>query len=360
MHKSSRFRSRTGLIFLAFLFIASTLPAAALQKRTVQNAVRRGALCNDGSPAVYYFRKGSEKGSGNWVIFLGGGGFCFSVVNCKERQNRMPQLMTAVGQPSTLDGRGIISDVTRENPDFANANQVVIPYCSSDLWSGNRPASLASGNFHFRGQRIFRAVIHDLLSKNSVPNFSSATRVLLAGTSAGGAGVMMHIDWLASQLPHASVRGLNDAGWIPEMDFRPLAAVTAGMMRNAIGLWNGKPDASCAKANAKSRYRCYLSSVFPFVKTPLMVQMSQEDVWVLSTVGVRYPYDPAEQFVADLFAESVRDSLGAVPAAFSPRSRTHGLLYSRAFHTRKIQGLSLRDVLGNWFFQRPGPVKAIQ
>lgn len=347
------------LFFLLSIVFVSAADAAVLQKLTVKNAESRQAVCNDGSPAIYYFRKGSGTGTKNWVIFLSGGGFCYSVDSCNARKISSPGLMTSLGKPATFTAHGILSDSAISNPDFYNANHVAIPYCSSDLWSGNREKSQATGGHEFRGRRIVRAVIQDLKNRVVSPNLSTANRVLFTGTSAGGVGVMIHADWLAAQLPSANVRGINDAGWTPDIlpDWNGSQYSRVG---SAMRLWNGRVDSSCARANPATEFRCYTSSAYPFLKTPLLVQMSQYDTVYLASIGVRHPFDSEETFLANLFASAVRDSLEHVSAAFSPRTHTHGILPYNKFSGVKINGQSLRDIVGNWFFNRSGPVKIIQ
>ena len=308
---------------------------------------------------MYYFRKGFGDGSRNWVIYLGGGGFCYSVSDCNARKISDPELMTSTDKPASFSVNGILSTSRLDNPDFYNANHVAVPYCSSDLWSGNREKSEATGGHEFRGRRIVRAIIQDLKNGETGVDLSSATRVLFAGTSAGGVGVMVHADWIRTQLPSADVRGVNDGGWTPDL----LPNFPGNLFQRinvALQLWNGKVDASCARANSGSEYRCYTSSAYPFVQTPLLIQMSQYDTVYLGAIGVHAPFDSQEQFVANLFSSAIRDSLKPVAAAFSPKAHSHGLMHSRKFFTVKIQTQSLQDVIGNWFFDRPGPVKLIQ
>lgn len=348
-----------GLFFILLMAaFVSSLDAAPLQRIAVRDGLRRQAVCNDGSPAVYYFRPGSGTGVNRWVIFLAGGGFCFSVDSCYLRQILNPELMTSSDKPATVQVNGLLSDSRAQNPDFYNANHVAIVYCSSDLWSGNREQSDETGGYEFRGWTIMRSVIADLRSRTSGPNLKTATEILLAGTSAGGAGVMVHLDWLASQLRRAKVRGLNDAGWIPEANTLPLDTAMDEILTQGVQLWNGKPDSSCVDATETER--CYLSSVYPYVTTPLLVQESQWDSWVLGIVGIDYPFDPAEQPVVDAFAAAVRSSLVPVDAAFSPRTFTHGLAPYTKFNNLKVSGVTLRSLLGNWFFDRSGPVKIIK
>ena len=59
------------------------LPAALLdfKKYTVENATARGAVCNDGTPAIYYFRDCPRPGSecaanpagAQWIVYFQGG-----------------------------------------------------------------------------------------------------------------------------------------------------------------------------------------------------------------------------------------------------------------------------------------------
>ena len=356
-------RIRKLLAVLILVAVAITAEAVPLHKYQVRNAAQRQAVCNDGTPAVYYFRPGSGSGINNWVIFLGGGAFCFSVQSCDLRWRQSPELMTSRGKPATLQLDGLLSDSPAANPDFYNANHVVVPYCTSDLWSGDREGSQATREWEFRGIRVFRALVQDLktVSFGSGPTLSAAQQVLLSGTSAGGAGVMVNLDWLAAQLPGANVRGLNDGGWIPQFlpDWPGVPSVQ-GLVRNAAKLWHGKPDVTCANANSDSIDHCYDSSVYPYLQTPLMVQESQHDTWVLGILQVHYPYNSWEQLIVNYFAAAVRRSLVPVHAAFSPRTNTHGLAPYTRFNSVKISGWSLRRVLGNWFFDRPGPKKVIR
>lgn len=306
-------------IIFIFFAISSIVNAAPLQKVTVQNAAAKQAVCNDGSPAVYYFRAGKGSGTNNWVIFLSGGGLCYSVESCNERKINSPELMSSKGYPTTFVGNGVLSDLSGKNPDFFNANQVAIPYCSSDLWSGDREKDNQTGGYEFRGIKIVRTIVNEL---RNTKGLSSADRILFSGTSAGGIGVMVHLDWLAAQFSTAEVRGVNDAGWTPAQALTLPIPQSAFPVKEALQLWNGKPDASCAQANPNKKYLCYSADAYRFLNAPLMVQMSQYDPVFLSGLGVEFPFDPAEQAIADLFAAAVRDSLSNVNAAFSPRTNT--------------------------------------
>jgi hypothetical protein len=330
----------------------------------VKDAEARGAVCNDGAPARYYFRRGSVPWSRLWVIHLQGGGMCYDQKSCGNRQAELPGLMTSADEPPSRPGNGIASTSSETNPDFSKANQVYLAYCSSDLWSGDRKASSKTGGLHFRGARILRAVIEDLTDPaiTPAPNLTDARQVLFSGSSAGGVGVLVHLDWLAERLPNATVRGVTDAGWFVDLqpydpDIDPLVV----QAQRGYTFWNATVDASFAAANPGAEGRCYMGQyVYPYLTTPLFVQIAQSDGPQLLQLGLNLPLDNSERTYISTFGEAVRASLKPVSAAFSPATRTHGLLTDEKFWTVRINGLSFREVLGNWFFGRPGPVKAIE
>jgi len=271
--------------------------------------------------------------------------------------------MSASAGPELRESNGIQSTSAQDNPDFYNANHVYVHYCSSDFWSGHRAASDETGGRAFQGLSIFRAVIQDLMdaSITAAPNLTEAKFVLLSGSSAGGAGVLVHLDWLAAQLPNVNVRGVDDAGWF--LDSQPFDAslptpreiVTAGYK-----FWNGTVDESCAAKHVGEEGVCLLGPlVYPEISTPLFVQIAQFDGPQLGLLGLRPPLDDADKAYAIDFASRIRASLEPVSAAFSPARKTHGILIDPDFWKLRVQKLSFREVLANWLFDRSGPTKAV-
>ena len=123
-----------------------------LTKRVVKNADQRQAVCNDGTPAVYYFKRGSGADTAHWLIFFQGGGWCSSERTCTYRWSTQHSLMTSQGAPSTFEPGGIFSTSAQENPDFVNFTQVYIKYCSSDMYSGNGEQQVNGMMMQFRGK----------------------------------------------------------------------------------------------------------------------------------------------------------------------------------------------------------------
>ena len=87
---------------------------------------------------------------------------------------------------------GILSSDAEENPHFAAANHVLVPYCSSDSWSGTaRPDPRAGQRFAFLGAEIVAEVVRELVSWEQL---GRARELYLAGSSAGGTGVLVNLD----------------------------------------------------------------------------------------------------------------------------------------------------------------------
>ena len=186
--------------------------------REIDSAGLRGAVCNDFSHAIYYMR--SSPGNSKWVIFLEGGGGCSTFAECNQRWigqgGRNQPLMSSLGYPENVTGEDILSSNHTRNPMFYNHTHVLVPYCSSDAWLADRSnqafdnklefsfnGSRDADNFVYRGRSIFRAVIEDLLSMG----LSDASEVVLAGSSAGGIGILNNIEYLNETLRGASSQG---------------------------------------------------------------------------------------------------------------------------------------------------------
>ena len=85
-----------------------------------------------------------------------------------------------------------MSPLPSENPYWYDANHVFVPYCSSDSWSGAKVKSDARDGLRFMGSLIVRQVMADLIPLGL--GQSHGADLLMAGSSAGGLGVMLNLD----------------------------------------------------------------------------------------------------------------------------------------------------------------------
>ncbi|XP_061352229.1 pectin acetylesterase 8-like [Gastrolobium bilobum] len=174
----------------------------------VESAVPKGAVCLDGSPPAYHFDKGVGAGINNWIVHFEGGGWCNNVTTCLDRRD------TRLGSSKKMDQQlsfsGFFSNSQKFNPDFYNWNRIKVRYCDGSSFTGDVEAVDPATNLHFRGARVFVAVIEDLLAKG----MKNAKNAILSGCSAGGLTSILQCDHFKALLPTSTkVKCLSDAGY---------------------------------------------------------------------------------------------------------------------------------------------------
>ncbi|CAA3010421.1 pectin acetylesterase 8-like [Olea europaea subsp. europaea] len=172
------------------------------------SAVAKGAVCLDGSPPAYHLHRGSGTGINSWLVHLEGGGWCNNVTSCLRRKST--QLGSSKYMVKNLAFSGILGNRGQFNPDFYNWNRVKIRYCDGSSFTGDVEAVNPVTNLHFRGARIFLAVIEDLLAKG----MKNAENAILSGCSAGGLASILHCDSFKALLRMGTkVKCFSDAGY---------------------------------------------------------------------------------------------------------------------------------------------------
>ncbi|CAI0403297.1 unnamed protein product [Linum tenue] len=173
----------------------------------VRDADDAGAVCLDGSLPAYHLRRGSGAGATNWLLQFEGGGWCNDVDSCLIRAGTRRGSTTLMNKQEVFSG--ILSNNVSLNPDFYNWNRVKLRYCDGASFTGDSQFRNESSVLYFRGQRIWDAIITDLLPKG----LADASKALLSGCSAGGLSVFHHCDDFSRKLPNATVKCLTDAGF---------------------------------------------------------------------------------------------------------------------------------------------------
>jgi len=282
----------------------SVTPGQTLFRYDIDTTVYPDAICNDGSGAIMYLRRGTTNaGRGKWHIYLQGGGSCRDHQTCADRWCNSGGQSFGTDKMSTLyaPATGIATDglfTRRAQNALATWNQVFVYYCSSDEWVGTAsgvdlPDPNGTGNdysLNFKGAKIVDAVINtlrrlngtvwyddedaDLLANTAMPDLDSAVTVLISGTSAGSNGVRQRVDEIAQRLRRYNlnchnplggcplqVRALVDADYQPAYETRNWAASTpcagdptyctydgayqAEWNDRFIGLYGARVDSSC-------------------------------------------------------------------------------------------------------------------
>uniref|UniRef100_A0A3Q3ADA5 Notum, palmitoleoyl-protein carboxylesterase a n=1 Tax=Kryptolebias marmoratus TaxID=37003 RepID=A0A3Q3ADA5_KRYMA len=312
--------------------------------------VNTSVTCNDGSPAGYVTSHTQKKLSG-W--------YCFNKENCDSRYETMRRLMSSSKWPQTKRGTGILSPLPEENPHWWNANMVFIPYCSSDVWSGATAKTEQSG-YAFMGSLIIQEVVKDLLSKG----LETAKVLLLAGSSAGGTGVLLNVDRvseLLEELGYAAiqVRGLSDSGWFLDnkqyhcTDCVDTASCTpTETIKRGIKYWGGVVPEKCKQTHEGEEWNCFFGyRVFPSIKSPVFVVQWLFDEAQLTVDNIQLTGQPVQEgqwrYIQNLGIE-LRNTLKDVPAMFAPACLSHEVITRSYWIDVQVKGTSLPRALHCW------------
>lgn len=352
---------------------------SSLVKQILNTSLYPEAVCNDGSPAVFYFRPGTSSGANRWVIHLEEGGFCGKIPiyfgttylgefnNCPNRQSTTPYLVS-----STLAGteayypfaynyiEGILSKDKDKNPDFYTWNHVEIRYCSSDLWSGDMVRTISNQPFNFKGTKILDAVMNEL--KNT-KNLSNATNIIISGSSAGGIGVINQVDRIKNtHLSNKDVVVLSDSGFLFNYPNPSGAPVFSKLFELNHPYFNAQPDSSCV-ARTNNPLSCHFGSTnHEDIETSKFLIQDQLDDFYL---GVINQVDLCASTFSDSwingYTATLRNSLNTETGVISLRYKQHVYINNQAWRLPLINGnLSISEVFSNWYFGKPGTKTFIQ
>ncbi|KAF5911390.1 hypothetical protein HPG69_018693 [Diceros bicornis minor] len=306
--------------------------------------------CNDGSPAGYYLKE--SKGSRRWLLFLEGGWYCFNRENCDSRYDTMRRLMSSRDWPRTRTGQQVADQALSTQAKGGAAavwGSRFIPYCSSDVWSGASSKSektallLQADEYAFMGTLIIREVVRELLGKG----LSGAKVLLLAGSSAGGTGVLLNVDRVAEQLeelgyPAIQVRGLADSGWfLDNKQYRrtdcidTITCAPTEAIRRGIRYWNGVVPERCRRQFKEGEeWNCFFGyKVYPTLRCPVFVVQWLFDEAQLTVDNVHLTGQPVQEgqwlYIQNLGRE-LRNTLKDVPASFAPACLSHEIIIRRS------------------------------
>ncbi|MCC6746609.1 MAG: esterase [Deltaproteobacteria bacterium] len=166
------------------------------------------AVCDDGSPTGL----GVNPGDGSALyVFLQGGGACWDYQTCYT-------LNIAVHGPygslqfdqAKKSFAGPFDRTDAANP-FKDWNQAYIPYCTGDFHGGDKVADYVSGattkRHHHKGHANIVAFL-----KRLAATFPAASKVVVAGSSAGGVGALLTYDTFHRYFPRAKLYLIDDSG----------------------------------------------------------------------------------------------------------------------------------------------------
>ncbi|KAK1399526.1 Pectin acetylesterase [Heracleum sosnowskyi] len=340
----------------------------------VQNASTIGAYCLDGSLPAYHLHRGFGAGADNWLLQFEGGGWCNNVASCLDRAK------THRGSTLYMDKmevfNGILSNNASRNPDFYNWNRVKIRYCDGASFSGNSIFDNGTSLLYFRGQKIWEAIILDLLPKG----LGDAKKALLGGCSAGGLAVFLHCDNFTSYLPtNASVKCFSDAGFFLDARDIMLNNTVRAFYKNLTSLQGvvDNMDKNCTMSEHDPELCIFPQYALQYIRTPLFILNTAYDVYQFHHILVPTSADP----------HGVWNHCKQNPAACSPNqidvlqgfrqemlnalrlfmdSRLGGLFINSCFahcqsesedtwsgaDSPRVNNKTIAEAVGDWYFER--------
>ncbi|XP_058103780.1 pectin acetylesterase 8-like [Magnolia sinica] len=255
----------------------------------VENAIAKGAVCLDGSPPAYHMSRGFGAGINNWLVHIEGGGWCNNVTTCLERKNT--RLGSSKQMAKQVAFSGMLSNKEKFNPDFYNWNKIKVRYCDGASFTGDVERVNPATNLHFRGARVWLAIIEDLLAKG----MRIAENALLSGCSAGGLTAILHCDSFRALLPMGTkVKCLSDAGYFINAKDISGAEHIRAFYEDVVtthGSANNLP-LSC-RSRLKPGMCFFPQYMAQQIRTPLFVLNAAYDSWQIKNIlapGVSDPH----------------------------------------------------------------------
>lgn len=346
------------------------------------------ALCNDGSPGVFYIKPGTGNGADKWFIWLEGGGGCTDGESCAKRWcgRSIPSTaakMSSKWAPDGIEGTGVFDMPEGTTNDFANWNHVIAYYCSSDSWAGRTEhprlsdptGTVEDYSLILHGKHILTAML-DALDEGAssdngmaqMPSLTDASLVLFSGTSAGGGGARLNADDVRERLlssnPGVDFRLVVDAGvWTKEPNEDLTEETSAAFYANSYDIStnfrNTFTDASCLAYHTEDPEKCAEPThiMLDHTETPFFIKMDYSDkvdspgIYANDEAFARSTYDLLQQVAAGEYSpeEASAQQAGGV---FAPNCTHHVALESGDFYRIQIsdgaQSASFHDILSNW------------
>jgi len=306
-----------------------------------------------------------------WLVYLEGSMFCWDEQSCQQRFVMHDYWMSSQAKPwqSTFAQGGIFA--TDGSSPWGAINRIYVKYCSSDLWSGDAPASSATFGYQFRGSRIVSAVITSLVQKRGMGSVPGS-RLLFGGCSAGAIGAMNNLDAVVDlvQPLGLQVQGFLDGAGLLDIQPRgwkwsPWLETLQQLMANMTTFTQPVFPSYCAKHFPGKEWRCLLGQYrMPLISSaPFFVNVPQFDDFELMYDTDNYlPVSPSQLSFVEEFQAGTLALIAALPpntGVFAPTCLVHCLSGQTTFTQLTLEdGTSLESALSAWFFHGQ-PVQAV-
>lgn len=344
-HMTIMRRAATMLLAFAGTGFALAAHAAELPKfadlQTGWTTIAPGGetACATGTPYSFHVKPGEGADAEKLLIFLNGGGACWTGDHCGIETEPTPYFASADIPENTPQDRTGIFDLDNAANPVANWTQVFAPYCTGDVHLGNRDVTYTNAagtevTIRHRGRKNAEAVLAWVYA-----NIEKPERILVAGSSAGAIATPLYAADVADHYPDTDIIAYADgAGGYRD-------ATISGLIEN-WGFWEDAPDWTDGIGRE--------TATFEDIDRAAMAHAPR----------IRFAeYDSAYDAVQEMFLRLLgneerlypllqknRDELAeANPSfrAYTARGTEHTLLRYDRFYTYEEEGVTTRDWLAN-------------
>ncbi|XP_009797415.1 pectin acetylesterase 8-like [Nicotiana sylvestris] len=276
------------LFFFISLLIICRTESLLVNITILESAVAKGGVCLDGTPPAYHLDRGSGTGLDNWVISIEGGGWCQNITHCLQRKNSRLGSSAKMGKQVAFSG--IMSNDPKFNPEFYNWNRVSVRYCDGGSFTGDVEAVDPATGLHYRGARIFEAIMADLLAQG----MSTVENAILSGCSAGGLASILHCDNFRALLPKtARVKCFSDAGYFVNLKDISGEAYIEEYFNDVVTLHGSAKNLPPSCTSKLNPSLCFFpQNVAHQIQTPLFIINAAYDHWQVRNILVPSTADP--------------------------------------------------------------------
>lgn len=349
------------------------LVGMTMVKSTTARAL--GAYCLDGSLPAYHFSRGFGSGARNWLLQFEGGGWCNDLESCLERASTRrgsSHYMTKVEVFS-----GILSNNESLNPDFYNWNRVKLRYCDGASFAGDSKFDNGTSLLYFRGQKIWHAMILDLLPKG----LAQAEMALLSGCSAGGLAVFLHCDNFSRFLPrNATVKCLSDAGFFLDVKDIAMQDTIRSLYHGVVSLQGVQQnlDQNCTSSLGNPELCFFPQHLLSYIRNPFFILNTAYDTWQFHNILVPSSADRGRLWmhckynittctdsqiqILQAFRQEMLDAL----YSFYKHSTSGGMFINSCFahcqsesqetwfaaDSPRVHNQTIAEAVGDWYFER--------
>lgn len=341
----------------------------------VPNAKDTGALCLDGSFPAYHMHPGFDSGAKNWILQFEGGAWCDDMRSCRERAPTRRGSTKFMNKYAPFNG--ILSNDPAMNPDFYNWNRVKLRYCDGGSFMGDAQVDDGGSPLYFKGQKIWEAIVADLLPKG----LDQAEKALLSGSSAGGLSALLHCDGFAQMLPKTTtLKCMSDAGYFMDIPDISSSNTMRTSFENLVTVQGAEKNLNpnCVKSIENPKLCFFPQHLLKFITTPVFILNAAYDeyqfkhtlvppsadpkgLWARCKKDVK-ACDPSQINILQGLRRDMVSSLSsflklsAKGGAYINSCFTHGQseLQGAWYGTNspKINNKTVAQTVGDWYFER--------